>query len=83
MLRVTRKDMVLHSALLARCLDFNVTPSYEVMKDIQTLKEGLTDRKHHVTVLFDPEINKVRGYSFDGVYRRLYRPIRRVAKKHR
>ncbi len=71
MKRVTRKDKILHSALLSRCLDFNCKPSYEAMKDIQTLKEGLTDRKHRVTVLFDPEINKVRGYCLDGVYRRL------------
>lgn len=81
MQRVTRKDRFLHNTLLSRCLEFNCNPSYEVMKDIQILKEGLTNRKHRVSVLFDPEINKVRGYAFNGVYRRIYRPLREGCKE--
>lgn len=75
MQRVTRKDRFLHNTLLSRCLEFNCNPSYEVMKDIYTLRDSLVYRRHCVTVLIDPEINKVRGYAIDGTYRRLYRAI--------
>lgn len=80
MQRMTRKDKHLHNRLLSRCLDFNVTPSYGTLKDIQVISDNLSVRKHHVSVLYDPEINKVRGYCINGVYRRLYRPFKEGCK---
>lgn len=84
MKRMTKRDRFLHGRLLARCLDFNmvdVVNRAETMKDIYTLRDSLVYRGHRISVLIDPEIEKVRGYAIDGTYRRLYRVFREGCKE--
>lgn len=81
MKRMTKRDKIIHGRLLARCHDFNcATPvnSIETVKEIYNLRDSLVNRGHRVTVLIDPEINKIRGYAIDGAYRRIYRACREV-----